>query len=195
MTFCQVTGILPSAIEVKENNIPLRSGPSHDAELIIRVPINEKLDLLGVDPNGYFRVKNQIFDGYIFYIFVKNGENIFFQVKQNLEGPKKPFDEAAEIRKNDSIADIVNRKSKLDAASALKKRRDFYINKYGPVNGEKVAKGLIWIGMTEAMLLDSRGRPNDINTTVTRYGTSKQYVYGSGQYVYVENGKVDAWQN
>jgi hypothetical protein len=98
-------------------------------------------------------------------------------------------------RKNDSIADIVNRKSKLDAASALKKRRNFYINKYGPVNGEKVAKGLIWIGMTEAMLLDSWGQPEDINSTVTRYGSRKQYAYGSGQYVYVENGKVDAWQN
>jgi hypothetical protein len=98
-------------------------------------------------------------------------------------------------RKNDSIADIVNRKSKLDAASAIKKRRDLYIKKYGPVNGEKVAKGLIWIGMSEAMLLDSWGRPDDINTTVTRYGTSKQFVYGLGRYVYVENGKVEAWQN
>ena len=98
-------------------------------------------------------------------------------------------------RKNDSIADILNRKSKADAASALKKRRDFYINKYGPVNGEKVAKGLIWIGMTEAMLLDSWGQPEDINTTVTRYVKRKQYVYGLGQYVYVENGVVDAWQN
>jgi hypothetical protein len=98
-------------------------------------------------------------------------------------------------RKNDSIADIVNRKSKLDAASALKKRRDFYINKYGPVNGEKVAKGLIWIGMTEQMLIDSWGQPEDINTTVTRYVKRKQYVYGSRQYVYVENGVVDAWQN
>jgi hypothetical protein len=88
MTFCQVTGILPSAIEVKDNNIPLRSGPSNNAELIIRVPINEKLDLLGVDPNGYFRVKNQIFDGYIFYIFVKNGENIFFQASYANVNPR-----------------------------------------------------------------------------------------------------------
>ena len=69
------------------------------------------------------------------------------------------------------------------------------MKKYGPVNGEKVAKGLIWIGMTEAMLIDSWGRPDDINTTVTRYGTSKQFVYGLGRYVYVENGKVDSWQN
>ena len=206
MTFCQVTDILPSAIEVKDNNIPLRSGPSHDAELIIRVPINEKLDLLGVDPNGYFRVKNQIFDGYIFYIFVKNGENIFFQAKQNLEGPKKPFDEAAEIRKNDSIADIVNRKAKeegkayfdslrIKAQQDVNKRRPIYVKKYGTVNGEKVAKGLIWIGMTEEMMVDSWGQPEDINTTVTSYGSRKQFVYGSGQYVYVVNGKVDAWQD
>jgi hypothetical protein len=70
-----------------------------------------------------------------------------------------------------------------------------FVKKYGTVNGEKVAKGLIWIGMTEEMLLDSWGQPEDINSTVTRYGSRKQYVYGSGQYVYVENGKVEAWQD
>jgi hypothetical protein len=206
VAFCQVDGIIPSTVEVKDDNIPLRSGPSHDAELIVRVPLNEKFDLLNVDLNGYFKVKNQKFDGYIFYVFLKNGEKIFFQAKQNLEGPKRPFDEAAEIRKNDSIADIVNRKAKeegkayfdslrIKVQQDINKRRPVFVKKYGTVNGEKVAKGLIWIGMTEEMLLDSWGQPEDINTTVTRYGTRKQYVYGSGQYVYVENGKVDAWQD
>jgi hypothetical protein len=110
------------------------------------------------------------------------------------------------IRRNDSIADIVNRRAKEEGKAYfdslkikeqqdINKRRPVYVKKYGSINGEKVAKGLIWIGMTEAMLLDSWGQPEDINSTVTRYGSRKQYVYGSGQYVYVENGKVDAWQN
>lgn len=115
-------------------------------------------------------------------------------------------DEEEQIRKNDSIADIVNRKAKEEgkayfeslrkkAQEDIIKRRPVYVKKYGPVNGEKVAKGLIWIGMTEQMLLDSWGRPDDINTTVTRYGSRKQYVYGLGQYVYVVDGIVDSWQN
>jgi hypothetical protein len=116
------------------------------------------------------------------------------------------IDEEEEIRKNDSIADIVNRKAKEEgkayfeslskkADEEINKRRPVYVKKYGPVNGEKVAKGLIWIGMTEQMLIDSWGQPEDTNTTVTRYATRKQYVYGSGQYVYVENGIVDSCQN
>jgi hypothetical protein len=202
IAFSQVRGILPSAIEVKDDNIPLRSGPSHDAELVVRVPLNEKLDLLSVDPNGYFRVKNQKFDGYIFYAFIKNGESILSQSKE----PEQPFDEAAEIRKNDSIADIINKKSKEDSKlyfdslelkiqQEVTKRKPIFIKKYGQVNGERVAKKMIWIGMTEEMLLDSWGQPKDINSTVTRYGSRKQYVYDLGQYVYVENGKVEAWQD
>jgi hypothetical protein len=201
-TFCQVNSNLPSSIEVKENDIPLRNGPSHDSDLIVRVPINEKMDLLGIDPNGYFKVKNEKFDGFIFYIFVKNGESILSKSK----GPKQPFDEAAEIRRNDSIADIINKKAKEESKpyfdnlkikiqQDINNRKSIFIKKYGKVNGEKVAKGLIWIGMTEEMLYDSWGQPEDINTTVTSYGSKKQFVYGSGQYVYIVNGKVDAWQD
>ena len=67
--------------------------------------------------------------------------------------------------------------------------------KYGSSVATRILEGKIWIGMTEQMLLESWGQPEDINTTVTRYSSRKQYVYGSGRYVYVENGKVDAWQN
>ena len=114
--------------------------------------------------------------------------------------------EDEEIKKNDSIADIVNRKAKEEGKAyfeSLRKkvqedinqRIPVYVKKYGQMNGEKVAKGLIWIGMTEQMLIDSWGQPDDINTTVTRYGSRKQYVYGLGQFVYVVNGIVDSWQN
>ncbi|MDP4903743.1 MAG: hypothetical protein NWR37_02470 [Algoriphagus sp.] len=142
--------------------------------------------------DGYFEVRNKSFSrAFIYYPFVKNGKTILDAFQKS----KQSFDEEAEIRRNDSIADVLNRKSKADAAPAIKKRRDLYIKKYGTINGEKVAKGQIWIGMTEQMLIDSWGWPDDINTTVTRYGSRKQFVYGLGQYVYVENGIVDTWQN
>ena len=109
-------------------------------------------------------------------------------------------------RKNDSIAEIFNRKEKEKALAdrEIERKQDLiiqreriekYKKKYGQVNGEKIGKRMIWIGMTEAMLYDSWGQPEDINTTVTSYGSRKQFVYGSGQYVYVVNGKVDAWQD
>lgn len=116
------------------------------------------------------------------------------------------IDEAELIRKNDSIADLMLIKAKSESkayfdqkkkenAQALSERKQKFIKKYGATNGEKIANRTIWIGMTEEMLLDSWGQPDDINSTVTRYSVRKQYVYGLGQYVYVENGVVNAWQN
>lgn len=119
---------------------------------------------------------------------------------------KLKINEEEEIRRNDSIADAMLKRSKIESkayfaqiekenAQNLNERKQKFIPKYGQINGEKVAKGLIWIGMTEEMLLDSWGKPEDINQTVTRYVARKQYVYPSSQYVYVVNGIVDAWQD
>lgn len=51
------------------------------------------------------------------------------------------------------------------------------------------------IGMTEAQVLASSwGKPSSVNTTITAYGNSEQWVYGYGMYVYFRNGKVSAIQ-
>lgn len=118
----------------------------------------------------------------------------------------KKINEVEQIRKNDSIADAMLKLAKLPMQQAEAKRKADYQKylsarkvkfheKYGKEIGEKIANQRIWIGMTEEMLLESWGKPEDINQTVTRYRTHKQYVYGSGQYVYVENGIVESWQN
>lgn len=53
----------------------------------------------------------------------------------------------------------------------------------------------IWIGMTREMAVDSRGEPEDINRTVTNYGTSEQWIYSSKNYLYFDNGKLTSWQD
>ena len=51
------------------------------------------------------------------------------------------------------------------------------------------------IGMTEAQVLASSwGKPSSVNTTITAYANSEQWVYGYGMYVYFRNGKVSAIQ-
>lgn len=206
-SFGQSANSLPDSVEIADDFSPLRKEAFHASEIIYRVPKNEKFALIRLNYDGYFEVRNKSFSrAFIFYSFVKNGKAVLDAFRKS----KQSFDEEAEIRRNDSIADILNRKSKADAALAIKKaneeelakkereinkRKPLYVKKYGAVIGEKIAKGLIWIGMTEQMLIDSWGQPEEVNSTVTRYGRRKQYVYGSGQYVYVENGKVDAWQN
>jgi hypothetical protein len=52
----------------------------------------------------------------------------------------------------------------------------------------------IWVGMTEAQLVKSLGKPDKVNRTVTANGKSEQWVY-HGNYIYVEGGVVTAFQN
>ena len=54
----------------------------------------------------------------------------------------------------------------------------------------------VHIGMTsEEVRGSSWGKPDSINTTTTKYGTREQWVYGIGNYLYFENGKLTAIQN
>jgi hypothetical protein len=53
-----------------------------------------------------------------------------------------------------------------------------------------------FIGMTQDELINSKwGTPKDINRTTTQYGTSEQWVYGNGNYVYLDDGIVTTIQN
>ena len=51
------------------------------------------------------------------------------------------------------------------------------------------------IGMTADEVVNSTwGEPNKINKTTTEYGTSEQWVYGGGRYIYLDDGIVTAIQ-
>lgn len=52
----------------------------------------------------------------------------------------------------------------------------------------------VWVGMTQAQLLKSVGKPEKVNRTVTASGKSEQWIY-HGNYVYVVDGVVTAYQN
>jgi hypothetical protein len=52
----------------------------------------------------------------------------------------------------------------------------------------------IVLGMTAPQVLLSWGKPEDINRSVGSWGVHEQWVYGN-QYVYLENGKVDSFQD
>lgn len=71
---------------------------------------------------------------------------------------------------------------------------DQYINRFGIKYGDLIAQRRVQNGMTEEMVVESWGRPNDINTTTGSWGVHEQWVYDSA-YVYFENGKVSAIQN
>ena len=58
-----------------------------------------------------------------------------------------------------------------------------------------VCDGRVVIGMTGAQVEASWGRPEDINRTTRATGTEEQWVYGSGRYVYFDNGIVTVIQD
>lgn len=53
----------------------------------------------------------------------------------------------------------------------------------------------VYIGMTKEQALMSWGRPADINTTITKYGKSEQWVYGNDCYLYFEGNRLTSIQN
>ena len=77
------------------------------------------------------------------------------------------------------------------------KNKAAMIKKYGKINGTKIAKGLIWVGMSKKMCIDSWGEPNDINRSLRKDGVSEQWVYGINDpsYIYFENGILTSIQD
>lgn len=73
--------------------------------------------------------------------------------------------------------------------------KKYCLKTYGKKWGQLVYEKKIQIGMTEEMVLDSWGVPDDINRTVGSWGVHEQWVYGLGQYLYFENGKLTGWQD
>jgi hypothetical protein len=66
------------------------------------------------------------------------------------------------------------------------------------LKAEKIEKKKhgVQIGMTQQDVIDSSwGRPNSTNTTTTRGGVRAQWVYGSGNYLYFEDGILTSIQN
>jgi hypothetical protein len=165
---------------------PLREAPDVASEIKHTVPKGSLLEVIGSNKE-YLKVKYDSIEGYLIYFLVSSNTQEFSTF---VKKAKKFEEERYKIEAERKRIEEERRLTKINA-----ERKAALTKKYGSFAAIRILERKIWIGMTEAMLLDSWGEPEDINTTVNRYVTRKQYVYGSGRYVYVENGKVDAWQN
>ena len=58
-----------------------------------------------------------------------------------------------------------------------------------------IEEGKVFIGMTEEQAILSRGKPKEINRTITSNIKNEQWVYGSGSYLYFDNGRLTAFQD
>ena len=74
-------------------------------------------------------------------------------------------------------------------------RKSALIWLYGTEEGTAIYENKIWIGMSREQLLESWGRPWDINRTVYSWGVHEQFCYPGSRFVYVEDGEVTSWQD
>lgn len=84
---------------------------------------------------------------------------------------------------------------KLASIKRQQRTKELY-KKYGKATADLILKGQVCIEMTKAMVLESWGHPSGgINKTTGAWGIHEQWVYGMGQYLYFENGKLTTIQN
>lgn len=75
------------------------------------------------------------------------------------------------------------------------KRKADLIRRYGAQKGKLINEGIIEVGMTKRMCIETWGSPEKINTTSSTAGVHEQWVYGAGYYVYLENGIITTIQH
>jgi hypothetical protein len=79
-----------------------------------------------------------------------------------------------------------------DLKAALAKKR----SKDAAAAAAWKARGGVSIGMTADQVRKSNwGRPSSINRSIGAYGVHEQWIYGGGNYIYLENGRVTSIQN
>jgi len=112
------------------------------------------------------------------------------------------------IKRNQKVTDLISLRQqeakeleRIKEENKIKKENRQYaiieaknIKKYGKTLYSKLKKGLIWIGMTNDMLIIAIGSPDKINRTVGKWGVHEQWVYDN-DYYYFENGIMTSYQD
>lgn len=101
--------------------------------------------------------------------------------------------------KDQNIELVYNKSGKIVSLKYAKENNSItdnigtYIKQEG-ITVEKMKKPSI--GMTKDEVINSTwGKPEDINKTTTRYGTTEQWCYSGYKYIYFEDGKVTSIQD
>ena len=188
---------LPDIVKVSSNDAPFRKEPLNESEIIVRVPIGTTAKVLSAEKD-YFYVRIGSMNGYMSTHFLTSDSEEFKKYKEYVT--KLNQERTSQLNQERRLAQEERiRREQKEAAHERQRINEEHkasmIKKYGNQIGEKVGNGLIWIGMTEDMLIDSWGFPEDVNRTVTANEVRKQYVYPGSNYVYLVNGKVTAWQD
>ena len=80
---------------------------------------------------------------------------------------------------------------KLSELTELNKK--LFVKKYGREDGQRIASGKIWKGMTMDMLKDIWGKPDKVISNKFSYGVYTQWFYGDITYFFKNSVLID-WE-
>lgn len=115
---------------------------------------------------GYFKIVHNGFVGYLSDLYVIDKENVINHYKKINE---------------------------LKLKSQARKSESELIKRFGRSVYDKLKGGQYWTGMTSEMALISLGLPDQVNSTIGKWGISEQWVY-KNTYLYFENEKLTSYQ-
>jgi len=139
-------------------------------EIIIHLPSNRKVRMLDSNKE-YYKINFK--------------DSIGWVLKAALISEKEQFEriQAKKAKECSDSLSFVNYKNSL-------------IKKYGADAASKILQGRIWLGMTDEMARESKGRPDKNNRSVGSWGIHEQWVYEDrDEYLYFENGILTSWQD
>lgn len=113
------------------------------------------------------------------------------KLKDSLEVLRKELSELKELMQKE-IFRLRKSRDSIDT-QILEEQKELYIMKYGKEDGNRVASGMVWKGMTEEMLRDSWGEPDKIESNKQPYGIFNQWYYGEITYFF-RDGKLIDWE-
>lgn len=164
------------------------------AEEIIELRIGDTLSVFGYK-DGYWLVRFNDIVGYISNIHLDStddmivyktfADSISEEFREKELALKKERDKSRRLEIQSTKASEVELENET--------RRQQVLTTYGDQVGNKLLKSELWIGMTYEMALISAGKPRKINTTVTSFGSSEQWVY-VGMYLYFNDGILTSFQ-
>lgn len=160
----------------------LRNQPSSSGEVITTIKKNKTIKVLKYSGDSYWQVeyKNEI--GFVNDVTLVITEEMNKAIKED-EGKK--------------VLSELKQKQDILAAQQKKRaeRKEKLAEKYGVLNANFILNGKLFTGMTKEMVIESIGKPDDINKTTGPWGVHEQWVYDKkNMYVYFENGKLTSWQ-
>jgi len=137
--------------------------------VIVVLPAGTSLVITGSEED-YYKVKYENEEGYI----LKSHAEIEMKSSDELEVKEKP----AVVSQEEPVREMT--------------RLEYLEKKYGTRIATQIYAGKIWKGMTSQMVLDSWGKPQKINRSITGNYTREEWIY-KNTWLFIENNTLVDW--